>query len=70
MTCCCRRLLNDLVELRGEGAEDLGHHDDVQSSPTNGLIDNVREDVVGEDVAMKREKHEVLSPLVVRRRGL
>jgi hypothetical protein len=53
------------VELRGEGAEDLCHHDAVQSSPIDGWIDDVGEDVVVEGVAMKREKHEIAPPLVV-----
>jgi hypothetical protein len=61
------RLLNDLVELRGEGAEDPGHHDDVQSSLKDGWISDIGEDVVIEGVATKREKNEVAPPLVVRR---
>jgi hypothetical protein len=62
--------LNDLVELGGEGAEDLGHHDDIQSSLIDGWISDIREDVVIEGVATKCEKHEVAPPLVVRQRGL
>jgi hypothetical protein len=58
------------VELGGEGAEDSGHHDAIQSSPIDGWIGNVGEVVVVEEVATKREKHEVVPPLVVGRRGL
>jgi hypothetical protein len=57
------------VELRGEGAEDPCHHDVVQSSPIDGWIGDVGEDVVVEGVATKREKHEVAPPLVVGRGG-
>jgi hypothetical protein len=57
------------VELGGEGAEDLGHHDAVQSSPIDGRIGNIEEDVVVEGEATKREKHEITPPLVVRQRG-
>jgi hypothetical protein len=57
------------VELGGEGAEDPGHHDVVQSSPIDEWISDVGEDVVIKGVAMKREKHEVAPPLVVERRG-
>jgi hypothetical protein len=56
------------VELRGQGVEDRCHHDVVQSSPIDGRISDIGEDVVVEGVATKREKHEVASPLVVRRR--
>jgi hypothetical protein len=56
------------VELRGQGAEDLCHHDAVQSSPIDGWISDIREDVVVEGVVTKREKHEVAPPLVVGRR--
>jgi hypothetical protein len=69
ITSHARRLPNDIVELGGEGAEDPGHHDAIQSSPINERIDNVREDVVVEGVATKREKHEVVLPLIVGRRG-
>jgi hypothetical protein len=69
MACGLRRLPNDLVELGGEGAEDLGHHDVVQSSPIDRWIGDVREDVVVEGVATKHEKHEVAPPLVGGRRG-
>jgi hypothetical protein len=55
--------LNDLVELEGEGAEDPGHHDIVQSSPIDGQIGDVGEDVVVKGVAMKSEKHE-FTPLL------
>jgi hypothetical protein len=54
------------VELRGEGAEDSGHHDVVQSSPIDGLIGDVGEDMAVEGIVMKREKHEVVPPLIVR----
>jgi hypothetical protein len=53
----------------GEGVEDPCYHDAVQSSPIDGWIGDVKEDVVIQDVVMKREKHEVTPPLVVRRRG-
>jgi hypothetical protein len=45
------------VELGREGAEDLGHHDVVQSSPIDGQISDIREDVVIESIETKREKH-------------
>jgi hypothetical protein len=54
------------VELRGEGAEDPGHHVAVQSSPIDGWIGDIREDMVIEGTTMKREKHEVAPPLVVK----
>jgi hypothetical protein len=57
------------MELGGGGAEDPGHHDVVQPSPIDGWIGDVGEDVIIEGVAMKCEKHEVASPLVVGRRG-
>jgi hypothetical protein len=57
------------VELGGEGTEDPGHHDVVQSSLIDERISDVREDVVVKGIATKREKHEVASPLVVGRRG-
>jgi hypothetical protein len=69
ITSHARRLPNDIVELGGEGAEDPGHHDAIQSSPINERIDNVREDVVVKGVATKREKYEVALPLIVGRRG-
>jgi hypothetical protein len=53
------------MEFRGEGAKDPCHHEAVQSSPIDGWIGDVREDVVVQRVATKREKHEVASPLVV-----
>jgi hypothetical protein len=65
--CGLRRLPNDLMELGGEGVEDPGHHDAVQSSPIDGRIGDVGEDVVVEGIATKREKHEVAPPLVVGR---
>jgi hypothetical protein len=58
------------VELRGEGAKDLGHHDVVQSSPIDGWIGDVGDDVAVKGIVMKRKKHEVASLLVVGRRGL
>jgi hypothetical protein len=67
--CGLRRLLNDLVELGGEGAEDPGHHNAVQSSPIDGRIDDVGDDVVIEGVATKRVKQKITPPLVVGRRG-
>jgi hypothetical protein len=66
--CGLRGLPNDLVELRGEGVEDLGHHDIVQSSPIDERIGDVEEDMVFKGVAMKHEKHEVAPLLVVGRR--
>jgi hypothetical protein len=56
------------VELGGQGTEDPCHHDAVQSSPIDGRISDIREDMVVESVATKREKHEVTPPLVVGRR--
>jgi hypothetical protein len=53
------------VELRGEGDEDLGHHDAVQSSPIDRRIGIVREDVVVKDIVTKHEKHEIAPPLIV-----
>jgi hypothetical protein len=67
--CGLRGLLNDLMELRGEGAEDPGHHNVVQSIPIDERINNNGEDMVVEGVMTKREKHVVTPPLVVRRRG-
>jgi hypothetical protein len=57
------------VELGVEGAEDLCHHDAVYSSPIDERISDIREDMIIEGVATKREKHEVMPPLVVERRG-
>jgi hypothetical protein len=65
LICGLLRFPNDLVELRGEGAEDPCHQDVVQSSLIDGWIDDVVEDVVIQGVATKREKHEVAPPLVV-----
>jgi hypothetical protein len=59
------RFLNDLMEFEGEGVEDPYHQDVVQPSPIDGRIGDIREDVVIQGVAMKREEHEVASPLVV-----
>jgi hypothetical protein len=47
------------MEFRGEGAED----------PIDRWIGDIGEDVVIKGVATKREKHEVVSPLIVGRRG-
>jgi hypothetical protein len=69
MTYGLRWFLNDLVEFRGEGADDPCHHDVVQSSPIDGRIDNIEDDVIVEGVATKHEKHEVAPPLAVGRRG-
>jgi hypothetical protein len=57
------------MEFRGEGAEDPCHHDVVQSSSIDGWIGDVREDMVVQGIAMKREKHKVTSPLKVGRWG-
>jgi hypothetical protein len=67
--CGLRRFPNDLMEFRGEGAEDPCHHAVVKSSPINGQIDDNGEDVHIQDVATKHEKHEIVPPLVVGRRG-
>jgi hypothetical protein len=61
---------NNLMEFGREGAEDPCHHDAIPSSPIDRWIGEVREDVVIEGIAVKREKYEVAPPLVVRRRGL
>jgi hypothetical protein len=55
------------MKLGGEGAEDPGHHDAVQSSTIDGWIDDIGEDVAIEGIATK---HEVEPPLVVGCRGL
>jgi hypothetical protein len=55
------------MEFRGEGVKEPCHHDDVQSSLIDGWIDDIGEDVVIQDVAMKREKYEVTPLLVVER---
>jgi hypothetical protein len=65
LTCGLRWFSNDLMEFRREGDEDPCHQDDVQSSPIDRRINDIREDVVDQGVAMKREKHEVTSMLVV-----
>jgi hypothetical protein len=57
------------MEFRGEGTEDLCHHDAVQSSPIDGRISDVGEDVVVQGIVTKREKHEVTPPLILGRRG-
>jgi hypothetical protein len=66
LACGLHQLPNDLIEFGEEGADDPCHHNVVQSSPIDGWIDNIGEDVVIEDVAMKREEHEVAPLLVVR----
>jgi hypothetical protein len=55
------------MEFRGEGDEDPGHHDVIQSSLIDGWIGDIREDVVVKGIATKHEKHEVPPPLVVGR---
>jgi ABC-type transporter Mla subunit MlaD len=65
LMCVLHQFPHDLVKFGGEGAEDLCHHDVVQSSPIDGWIGDVGDDVVVEGVAMKHEKDEVASPLVV-----
>jgi hypothetical protein len=62
-------LPNDLAEFGGEGVEDPCHHDATQSCLVNGWISDVGEHVVVQGVAMKREKHEVMPPLIVGRQG-
>jgi hypothetical protein len=47
----------------GEGAKDSCHHDVVQSSPIDGRIGDIGEDMVVEGVATKHEKHEVAPSL-------
>jgi hypothetical protein len=65
LACSLCWLPNDLVEIGGEGVEDPGHINVVQSSPIDRRIGYFREDVIIEGVATKREKHEVVPPLVV-----
>jgi hypothetical protein len=69
LTCGLYRFPHKLMEFRGEGTEDLCHHDAVQSSPIDGRISDVGEDVVVQGIATKREKHEVTPPLILGRRG-
>jgi hypothetical protein len=69
LACGLRQLSNDLVKFEGEGVEDPGLHDVVQSSPIDGRIGDVREDVVVEGIATKHEKHKVTPPLVVGQQG-
>jgi hypothetical protein len=69
LACSLCRFPNNLIEFGGEGVEDPCHHDAIQSSPKDGLIGDVGEDVVIEGVATKHEKHEVAPPLVVGRWG-
>jgi hypothetical protein len=52
---------------REKGVEDPCHNDVVQSSPKDEQISDVREDVAIQDVATKREMHEIAPPLVVAR---
>jgi hypothetical protein len=63
------RFLNDLMEFGGEGAEDPCHQNAVQSSLIDGCIGDVGGDMVIQGISTKCEKHEVMSPLVVGRRG-
>jgi hypothetical protein len=42
LTCGLRQFLNDLMEFKGEGANDPCHNDVVQSSPIDGWIDDIR----------------------------
>jgi hypothetical protein len=63
LTCSLRRFPNDLMEFVGEGAKDPCHHDVAQSSPIDGQIGDVGENVVIQGIATKREKHEV-APIV------
>jgi hypothetical protein len=69
LACSLHWLPNDLVVFGGEGSEDPCHHDVVQSSPIDGWICDIREDMVIKGIAMKHEEHEVMPPLVVGRRG-
>jgi hypothetical protein len=66
LACGLRRFPHDLVEFGGEGAEDPCHHDVVQSSPIDGWIGDVGEDVVVQGIATKCEKHEVTPSFVLR----
>jgi hypothetical protein len=61
-TCGLRRFPNDIMEFGGEGAEDPCHHDDVQSSPIDGRMGDIGEDMVVDGIAMKHDKHEVMPP--------
>jgi hypothetical protein len=70
LTCSLHRFSNGLMEFRGEGAKDSCHHDVFQSSPIDGWVGDVEEDVVVQGIMMKREKHDVMPPLVVGRRGI
>jgi hypothetical protein len=65
LTCGLRRFSNDLMEFKGDSAEDPCHHDEVQSIPIDGWIGDVEEDVVVQGATTKREKHEVAPLLVV-----
>jgi hypothetical protein len=69
LTCGRHWFLNDLMEFRGEGAENPCHHDVGQSSLIDGRVGDVEEDVVVQGVWMRCEKHEVVPPIVVGRRG-
>jgi hypothetical protein len=68
-TCGLHRFLNNLIDFREEGVEDPCHHDFVQSSPIDGWISDVGDDVVIQGAATKHEQHEVVPLLVVGRRG-
>jgi hypothetical protein len=69
LICGLCRFLHDLMEFGEEGAEEPCHHDVVQSSPIDGRIGDIGEDVVVQGVPMKCEKHKVALPLVVGRQG-
>jgi hypothetical protein len=49
------QFLNDLMKFGGEGAEDLCHHDFVQSNPIDGGFGDVGEDMVVQGVVTKCE---------------
>jgi hypothetical protein len=67
VACGLRQFLNDFIEFQGKGVRESCHHDVVQSSPIDRQISDIRDDVVVQGVVMKREKHEVVPPLVVGR---
>jgi hypothetical protein len=50
LTCGLCRFPNDLVEFKGEGAEDPCHHNVVQSSPIVRWISDVGEDMIVQGV--------------------
>jgi hypothetical protein len=53
LACGLCGLPNDLVELGGEGAEDPGHYDVVQSNPIDERIGDIGEDVIIEGITTK-----------------